>query len=65
MGSGGQRLDFCAMACAHISVSTFTAGIVELMEEELKEADHEMVRYRRQARVDGSYPDVGLLAVAT
>ena len=25
----------------------------------------ELVRYRRQARVEGAYPDVGLLAVAT
>ena len=31
-------------------------------EEELKEADLEMVRYRRQARVEGSYFDVGLPA---
>ena len=38
--------------------------LVELTEEELKEADLEMVRYRRQARVEGAYPDVGLLAVS-
>ena len=31
---------------------------------ELKEADLEMVWYRRQARVEGAYPDVGLLAVS-
>ena len=38
--------------------------LVEPMEEELKEADHEMVAYRRQARVEGAYPDVGFLAVS-
>ena len=38
--------------------------LVEFTEEELKEADHEMVRYRRQARVEGAHPDVGLLAVS-
>ena len=38
---------------------------MDLTEEELKDADHELVRYRRQARVEGAYPDVGLLAVAT
>ena len=38
--------------------------LAELTEEELREADHELVRYRRQARVEGAYPDVGLLAVS-
>ena len=34
--------------------------LVELTEEEeVKEADLEMVRYRRQARVEGAHPDVG------
>ena len=27
--------------------------VVELTEEELKDVDHELVRYRRQARVEG------------
>ena len=36
----------------------------ELTEEELREADQELVRYRRQARSEGVYPDVGLLAVS-
>ena len=38
--------------------------LAELTKEELREADHELVRYRRQARVEGAYPDVGLLAVS-
>ena len=38
--------------------------LVELTEEELKEADLEMVQYRRQARVEGAHPDVRLLAVS-
>ena len=38
--------------------------LVELTEEERKEADHEVVRYRRQAPVEGAYPDVGLLALS-
>ena len=36
----------------------------ELTEEELREADQELVRYRRQARSEGVYLDIGLLAVA-
>ena len=39
--------------------------IVDFTEEELKDADHQLVRFRRQARVEGAHPDVGLLAVAT
>ena len=35
----------------------------ELTEEELREADQELVRYRRQARSEGVDPDIGLLAV--
>ena len=38
-------------------------GQLELTEEEVKEEDLEMVQYRRQARVEGAYPDVGPLAV--
>ena len=50
---------------ANQQVATFMEGqLVELTEEELKEADHEVVRYRRQARVEGAYAHVGLLAVS-
>ena len=38
--------------------------LVELTKGVLKEADLDMVRYRRQARVEEAYPDVGLLAVS-
>ena len=43
----------------------FMGGLLVVLkeeEEELKEADLEMVRYRRQARVEGAYFDVGLPA---
>ena len=36
----------------------------EVKEEELREADQELVRHRRQARSEGVYPDAGLLAVS-
>ena len=43
---------------------TLMKGLLpELTEEELIEADQELVRYRRQARSEGVYPDVGLLPV--
>ena len=36
----------------------------ELTEEELREADQELVRYRRQTRSEGVYTDAGILAVS-
>ena len=38
--------------------------LAELTEDELRVAVHELVRYRRQARIEGAYPDVGLLVVS-
>ena len=50
--------------CEELQGGVDEGSAAGLTEEELREADQELVRYHRQARFEGVYPDVGLLAVS-
>ena len=54
-GAFGER-------CEELQEGVDKGLLSELTQEELREADQELVRYRRQARSEGVYPDIGLLA---
>ena len=59
----GTRHGAFGKECERLQGDLMGGQLVVLKEEEeLKEADLEMVRYRRQARVEGDYFDVGLPA---